>query len=75
MSTVELVSQWTPESGQPHRVVFTTDTHGWLRIETRWTGTRWREVGCERVSEVSVKCKCGETTANTPTGATEVIDQ
>jgi len=51
---VELVCEWTPETGQPHRAVYATDAQGWLRIESRWTGTKWLEVGCERITAFSI---------------------
>lgn len=51
-----LTIAYTPPTGQPRRIVFTTtpETAGWLRIESRWTGSGWRERACDRVTDLTI---------------------
>jgi len=54
-----LTVQWTPPTGQPQRVTFSYDPHtdSWLRITACWTGTTWRETGCELIAELTIEGK------------------
>jgi hypothetical protein len=47
---------WAPEHGTRHRVQFSLrpDEQGWLRIESEWTGYRWRQIGSETVTDIEV---------------------
>ncbi|WP_337652549.1 hypothetical protein [Halomontanus rarus] len=45
--------RWTPACGPPRAVVFEPSETDWRRTEFEWTDEEWREVGCERVTEVA----------------------
>ncbi|OIB58836.1 hypothetical protein [Natrialba sp. SSL1] len=42
--------RWTPIGGLPRQVTFEPHDDGWLRIESEWNGSYWRECGSEPVT-------------------------
>ncbi|WP_207589862.1 hypothetical protein [Halomontanus rarus] len=58
--------RWTPECGSPRALLFEPDETDWIRTEFEWTGEEWRELGCERVTEIACFGSDGEYVAPTP---------
>lgn len=49
--------EWCPASGPRRRLQFIprADDSTWLRIESEWTGCRWRQTGQATVTGISVQ--------------------
>ncbi|WP_276253159.1 hypothetical protein [Halomontanus rarus] len=58
--------RWTPERGAPRALLFEPAETDWIRTEFEWTGEEWRELGCERVTEIACFGSDGEYVAPSP---------
>lgn len=53
--------RWDPARGPPRRVRFEPRSDGrWMRIESVWTGCKWRPTGREVVTDVGVEQAAGD---------------
>jgi len=63
VNKIQLTVKWRPEDGSRRRYRFVprADGAGWWRIESTWTGCRWRAVGRVGVTDLDVQMGSSET--------------
>lgn len=59
--------RWDPEGRSPRKFSFRpADMGHWRRVELVWNGCQWREVGWDRVENVSISATGGVTSTAGP---------